>query len=245
MSSVIYAIVFNGKVLEGHKIISVKAHLAKLLKADADQILKLFSGKQVVIKKTPDKAIALKYGTALKKVGADVRVRVIKSDAAATRKPRKAAPRSSPRPAKKAAGLSLAPNVGNIFDAVPETPSPDIDLSDLSMAEAGEGTLGEPVETITLDLDLSGLNLSEPGEGTLAEPHEEVPRLDAPDFGLDEPGAVLETIHEEVELLNPDTSRMSMAEAGADLLPEEEKQPEPKPRAPDISKIQLVSNVDS
>ena len=248
MSSVIYAIVFKGEILEGYQIISVKAHLAKLLKADATQIAKLFSGKQVVLKKTADKAVAIKYGTALKKVGADVKVRAIKSDVAPAQAPTKASDQATASPTAPTSptesSLSLAPNVGDIFDAVPETPSPDIDVSDMSIAAPGEGTLGEPHETVELDLDLSALNLSEPGEGTLAEPQEEVPKLDAPDFGLDEPGAVLETLKEEVELLNPDTSGMSIAAAGAELLPEEEREPEPEPEAPDISKIHLVTNFD-
>jgi hypothetical protein len=248
MSSVIYAIVFKGEVLEGYQVISVKAHLARLLKVNAGQIAKLFSGKQVVIKKTTDKAVAIKYGTALKKAGADVKVRVIKSNAVAARKPVRATPSQtrSPTTTPSAAdsGFILVPNIGDIFDAAPETPSPSIDLSDLSIAAAGEGTLGEPHETVELELDLSLLVLSEPGEGTLAEPQQEVPKLTAPDFGLDEPGAVLETLHEEVELLNPDTSSMSIAAAGVDLLPEEEKQSVPDPKVPDISDISLVTNFD-
>jgi hypothetical protein len=245
MGSVVYAIVFKGQVLEGFEIISVKAHLAKLLHADADQIAKLFSGKQVVIKKTADKAVAIKYGTALKKVGADIKVRVVKTAAAPAKKRAKRTPsRKAGAPAKET-GLSLVPNVGNIFDAPPETPAPSIDVSDLSLAEPGEGTLEEPKELVELDLDLTALILSEPGEGTLAEPQKEVPKLDAPDFGLDEPGAILETLQEEVEIVNPDTSSMSIAAAGADLLPEDEKEPEPEPEVPDVSKIHLASNFDS
>lgn len=245
MRSVIYVIVFKGEILAGHQIISVKAHLAQLLKADANQITRLFSGKQVVLKKTADKAVALKYGTALKKAGADVRVKVIKSDAIPARAPATTARtpgQAIPSPTPPTAAMRLVPNEGNIFDATPETPSPGIDLRELSLAEAGEGTLGEPRETVAADLDLSALNLSEPGKGPLAEPKEEAPKVDAPDFGLDAPGAVLETLHEEVELRNPDTSSMTLATAGADILPEEEKQPEPA--VPDTSKIHLVTNFD-
>lgn len=244
MSSVIYAIVFKGEILEGYQLISVKAHLARLLKADANQITTLFSGKQIVLKKTADKAVALKYGTALKKVGADVRVKVIKSAAVPARTTDQAIPSPTPQSSSPATALSLAPNEGNIFDATQETPSANIDLSELSLAEPGKGTLGEPHETVTLEMDLSALNISEPGEGNLAEPKEDAPKVDAPDFSLDAPGALLETLHEEVELLDPDTSSMTMAIAGADLLLEEEKKPEPAPAALDTSKIHLETNFD-
>ena len=83
MSSVTYAIVFSGQIVDGFQPISVKAHMAKLLKLDAEKMAILFSGKQVVIKRTPDKEQAVKYGTALKKIGADIKVKVIKSDAPA------------------------------------------------------------------------------------------------------------------------------------------------------------------
>jgi hypothetical protein len=268
MSDVIYAITFKGEILEGHQIISVKAHLAKLLKVGPDQMAKLFSGKQVVLKKTPDKAIAIKYGSALKKVGADVKVKVIKAAVdAPAQQPAKPAtiptpssgkiPAPAARPAATqakipspqapqsvAGNFELAPNEGNIFDPTPETPAPEINLDALSLAEAEEGVLTEPKEEVVLDLDLSELHLAEAGEGLLVEPEPEAPKIEAPDFGLDEPGAMLETLHEEVELVNPDTSGLTLALAGSDLLPEEEKEPEPAPEAPDTSKIHLVPNFD-
>jgi hypothetical protein len=67
--SVSYAIVFNGQIIDGFQIISVKAHLAKMLKASPEKISALFSGKPVVIKRTTNKQTAIKYSTALKKVG--------------------------------------------------------------------------------------------------------------------------------------------------------------------------------
>ena len=99
MSSIIYAIVFSGEVVEGFQIISVKAHLAKMLKADVQKMTTLFSGKQVVLKRTTSKEEAIKYGTALKKVGANVRVKAIKVE-------------TPPPTAQDASGLSLAPNTG-------------------------------------------------------------------------------------------------------------------------------------
>lgn len=39
MGNVLYAIVFKGEIIEGFKPISVKAHMAKLLKADVDKMI--------------------------------------------------------------------------------------------------------------------------------------------------------------------------------------------------------------
>jgi hypothetical protein len=122
---------------------------------------------------------------------------------------------------------------------------PDVDTSGLSMKEVGEGLLAEPAEEMTLDLDLSDISMAEVGEGTLGEPKEEVEEVEAPDFGMDEPGAMLETLKEEVELLDPDTSALSMAEAGSDLLNPEDRDQGPEPEAPDTSSIQFETNPDS
>lgn len=253
MSQVTYAIVFNGQILEGFQPISVKAHMAKLLKADADKMAALFSGKQVVIKRTADKAEAARYGTALKKVGADIKVKVIKGEApaakpAATPKPAAApaatsAPAATPAPAVPAGDMSLAENVGNIFDAKEPEPAPEIDLSALSVAANDGSPLVAPTDYERADIDLSEYSVADNDGGNLFEHEsEDVPEVDVPDFGLDEPGAVLETLKEEVEPVQVNTMGMTLAMAGSDLLEPEERDQGPDPVAPDTSKIHLVPN---
>jgi hypothetical protein len=213
MSSVVYAIVFKGQILEGFETFSVKAHLAQMMNADAAKMATLFSGKQIVLKRTEDKQQAVKYGSALKKVGADVTVRVIKGQQASA-----AGRGATPAGSAEEGSITLAPNTGNLVEAKAEVPPPDLDLSGLSIADAGQGTLGEP--------------------------REEMAKVEAPDFGLDAPGALLETLTDEVELLNPDTSDLSMADAGTDLLDPADRDQDPAPQAPDTSNIQLESNSD-
>lgn len=249
MSSVIYAVVFKGDLVDGFQPVSVKAHMAKLMKADAKKIAVLFSGKQIVLKKTADKAQALKYGSALKKVGADVKIKILKDQPAPAlkpvpKRPARSRPEPAAAPAAGAGDFSLALNEGNIFDEAPETPPLDIDLSAMSMAEAGADLVEEHAEEVTVDLDLSEYRVAEADEGPLAEPAPEAPKVDAPDFGLDEPGAVLETLKEEVEEVNPDTSGISMAPAGSDLIDEDEKEKGPEPVVPDTSQIKLVVTFD-
>ena len=269
MASVTYAIVFNGEIVEGFEIISVKAHMAKMLKADADKMQTLFSGKPIVLKRTADKAEAAKYGTALKKVGANVRVKIIKSDAAAqpakpkaatpgaegikpptgkaptAKAPKAKAPQAKAPAAKEPAGdFSLRPNEGNLFEPEPEVEAPELDLRGFSVAENDGEPLIEPKVYEEADIDLSEFSVAENDGSPIVEPSPEHEKVEAPDFGLDEPGAVLETLKEDVELLDPDTSGMSLAFPGTDLLNEDEKAP-PPPKGPDTSKIKLVSNFDT
>lgn len=284
MTSVTYAIVFSGDIVEGFQLISVKAHMAKLLKADAAKMQTLFSGKPVVMKRTADKAEAAKYGTALKKVGADVKVRIIKptEPAQQTASPQASAPQSVQQSAQQAAPLAKAPqakapqakrdqsssqsasqksdsatdavtdvnfslkeNDGNLFDAAPEAPTVELDLSAFALAENDGSPIIAPSEEVErLELDLSALSVAENDDTPLSVPEPDVEKVQAPDFGLDELGAVLETIKESIDPVDPDTSGMSLAFPGTDLLNDDEKDPGPAPVSPDTSKINLVPNFD-
>jgi len=251
MSSVIYAIVFKGEIIEGFQPISVKAHMAKLLRADGDKMKALFSGKQIVIKRTADKQEAAKYGGALKKIGADVKVRIIKTDAPSAQKaPQPAEKELAPQTAEKTAtvdtsGISLAPNEGYIIEPSTPPPAPDVDISGISVAENDGTPLIEATEQERANLDLSEYSIRENDGSPLVEASdEEVPVIEVPDFGLDEPGAVLETLPDERESLNPNTMGMTLAMAGSDMLEPEERDQEPVPEAPDTSAINLVPNFD-
>jgi hypothetical protein len=252
MAGPTYAIVFSGEIVEGFQVISVKAHLAKMLKASPEKMQVLFSGKPIVLKRTADKAEAAKYGSALKKVGADVKVKIIKGDASATGQAPAAnkAPAANiqPTPDQAAAtpqapdtsALSLAPNEGNIVEPAPQPEAPELDLSGISLAENDGSPLVEPGPEVEVDIDVSSISIAENDGSPLVAPKPEVPKVAAPDFGLDEPGATLETLKEEVEEVNPDTSSMSLAFPGSDLLSPEEKDQGPPPEPPDTSKLSVV-----
>ena len=261
MAETTYAIVFNGEIVDGFQAISVKAHLTKMLKAPPEKMKVLFSGKPIVLKRTTDKAEAAKYGSALKKVGANVKVKIIKANAnqpapaVAATPATPAAPSTPSTPSTSAtlsaleqrqsppdtSNLSLAPNVGNIVDPRPEAPAPDIDLSSISLAENDGSLLVEPTPEVEVNIDVSSISIAENDGSPLVEPSVPTPKVDAPDFGLDAPGAMLETLNEEVEALNPDTSSMSLAFPGSELLNPEEKDQGPPPKAPDTSKLSVVA----
>lgn len=197
-----YAVVFSGGIVDGFTVISVQTHLARILKLDATRMASLFAGKAVVLKRTADKAEALRYGGALKKVGADISIKIIKAPVA------KAAE----------AGFSLAANTGNLFE--PTTPPPP------------------------MQVDIRGLSLL-PNNGTpLVAASPPAPRVAAPNFTLDAPGARLDTIKAERPLIRPNISGLSLAFPGGDLLTPEERQKAPPPSPPDVSNIHLASQFD-
>ena len=209
MSGETYAIVFNGGIVEGFAADTVKAQLAKLLKTDAKKTSALFSGKQIVLKKTTDRAEAAKYGKALKKVGADVKIRIIKAGAAATAAPVKpAAALSTPAaalskpaaaPPKPAAALPK-PAAALAAETPSEPEAPVIDTSGISLAP-NEGDLFDPVpRAVTPEIDLSSFSVTENDDRPLAEPSEEVVvELDLSEFSVkDNDGTALVEHEDEV-----------------------------------------------
>ncbi len=201
--SEIYAIVFKGDIVEGHDPDTVKAQVSKLLKADEKKTAALFSGKQIVLKKTADKQEAAKYGKVLKKVGADVKIRIVKGDA--------------PKPEAKPAFQAADPPVFQKADppafqkadapaaepAQEPTPTPEpvaasepepvaeeapvVDTSGISLAPQ-EGNIVEAApEAEAPDLDLSGMEVAEMDETFLAEPTEEIEvELDLSEYSVSE-----------------------------------------------------------
>ncbi len=282
MSGEIYAIVFKGAIVEGFTADAVKSQLAKILKIDIKKTAALFSGKQIVLKKTTDRAEATRYGKALRKVGADVGIRVVKAASRNTGHVRAfhtadqpptqqltAEARSSEvsvselpeseRTASKSAaaeravsevpvvdtsGITLALNEGDLFDPVPKVASPEIDLSRLSVAENDGTPLVEPADPIVITMDLSEFSIKDnDGTALVEHPDQHISKVAVPDFSLDAPGALLETLPKEKARLHPSTTGITLAIAGAALLANEPPQP-PAPAAPDTSNINLAPNID-
>ena len=259
MSSETYAILFKGGVVDGHDPAAVQAQLARLLKLNPQKTKALFSGKQIILRKTADKAEAAKYGKALKEAGADVKIKVIQAEAGVASNPIESKHvATEPGPAQPEApvaetaertidtsSITLAPNVDNLFDPIPVAEAPDLDLSEYVVAENDGSFIVEPTEAIEVEIDLFAYTVTDNDGSDLFEAEEvATPDIDVPDFGLDEPGAVLETLQEDKEILSPNTMGMNLAIAGANLIEEDEKPTEPPPRTPDTSGINLVPNFD-
>ena len=248
MDAITYAVVFSGGVMEGFAPVSVKAHIAKMLKVDAAKMANLFSGKPVVIKRTPDKTEALRYGHALRKIGADVSIKVLKSVPA---KPAAsdAAPASAPQRQNSLTNtfpeFSLAPNDGNLFDPAPARDPVQVDTSKIALAENEHSPLAPPRKQTPVNVDISGLSVLENDGSPLVPAANAVAKLPAPNFEIDEPGTILDTSQDDRPKISPDTSGLSLAFPGSDLLNSEERKPEQARVKPDISRLKLVARFDT
>ncbi len=175
MSQNSFAVVFNGKLVEGAEIDQVKRNVAALFKVDVAKVERLFSGATVAIKKGVDEQTATKYRAALHKAGAICRV----VDTAAKATPAQEAPSKSS--ALEGAVLD-AP--GTVLVEHEEVAAPQIDTSGMSMDAVG-AELTEHEEVAPLQVDTSSMRMDEPGV-TLVE-HEETPEpeIDTSRLSLD------------------------------------------------------------
>eukprot|EP01031_Cornospumella_fuschlensis_P005379 gene5379-6699_t len=73
MSDARYKIVFEGELMPGAALETVKENLAKLFKSDASKIDSLFGGRPVALKRDLEEVEADKYLAALQRAGAQVR----------------------------------------------------------------------------------------------------------------------------------------------------------------------------
>ncbi len=93
-----------------------------------------------------------------------------------------------------------------------------------------------------LDVSLRASQLSSNDASPVAAPAPAVAKIDAPDFGLAAPGAVLETIADNRVPVNPEISGISLAFLGGDLLNPDERDNTPPPPMPDIIQLSLKSS---
>jgi uncharacterized Tic20 family protein len=87
MSEKLYNLEFSGQIIPGWDIDEVKDNLAKLLKANEEKILKLFSGDRFLIKKNVDQQTVIKINNVLKDAGADCTISQVADSSAMTPPP--------------------------------------------------------------------------------------------------------------------------------------------------------------
>jgi len=87
MSEKLYNLEFSGQIIPGWDIDEVKDNLAKLLKANEEKILKLFSGDRFLIKKNVDQQTVIKINNVLKDAGADCTISQVADRSAMTPPP--------------------------------------------------------------------------------------------------------------------------------------------------------------
>lgn len=255
MEQPLFDIMFNGELVEGTDTKTAKQNLAKLFKSTPESMDKLFTGKPQVLKRGVDKAEALKYKAALHKAGVLARFKAHQTDTTDTAPPppsQATAPQIAAKPASQTAPTeqsntadedwSLAPTGSELLKANEKKPivNADIDTSSIKLVSAFMEPVVEQREAPPAP-DTSHFSVAGVGEDLLAEKPEAPPPLplDLDSLSLAPAGSDLEELHYGLPEVNPDTSYLSIAEAGADLLEGQQKQEPPPP--PDTSHLRIKS----
>lgn len=217
-------LVFYGKLVSGQCESEVKQNVAKLFKASAGQVERMFTGQRVVIRNKLDLETAKKYRQAMLSRGAECTVEIMGQpgvDALAS------APSSSPSPES-----NLVPPVASA-DPLPATEHVQAaSQSQAATSKSAEGTSSATGTASNID-NPSGLTIAgDKVDGILA----------GTDFSLDPVGSRLSeapVIAEEVELQT--LKGVSVLPPGSDLKDPEEQ---PPVSVPDTSHLSIKADDD-
>lgn len=239
MSIPTFVVVFSGNVLDGFDLTEVKERMSSMIRADEEKIAALFSGRTIVIKRSTNKEEVYKVMTALKAVGADVRIRLIQEQAVDTEtNDNNQGAQIDPSDSS----LSLSPNVGYLVEPSNQAPAPVLDLSGLTITELNDDLPRQSRNPDRVTIDTSALSLRANDGSPLVEPSLTAPPIASPDFILDEPGSLLDTSPRESAAVFPDTSALSMRGMQGNLLEDAEKSGPVTQAKPDTSHLQTTDS---
>lgn len=234
-----FDIYLTGRLAPGLTPAAASERLAQLFRSTPESMRSLVSGKPQLLKKAVDQATAQKYRETLQRAGLEVAIQAAEVTAPAPE------PVSTPSAAAAASALSLAPYGSDVLSAA-ERPQPivaEIDTNYLSLAPQvfAPGVPTGTASTAAAAALAAQFTLA-PAEGDLLRPEEKMAQpaqvVEAPDLTLAEPGALLETLHEEVIWMVPDIGALTLAPAGESLLTGTEIVAPPTP--PDTSHLHLA-----
>ncbi len=222
-----FELVFEGQIVDGLALATVKANMARLFKASDEKIVKMFGSSRVVLKNKLDKATALKYQAVLKKNGAICKIAAMRpmgavtgsSEARSVKRAPSGEPAAVARPASAhgKASFTLPDDKPPVSSRL--RPSPGTRTSQLPIA--GE-KVDEILAGVGVDLAPVGVLLGERKKEVRAP---ELKHLDA--ISLAPAGVDLER-HKEVEApLFAHIDRISVAPVGSDLVDAKELPPLP------------------
>ena len=242
-----FLVVFTGQYLEGCAPMDVETAMSDALNLSLPQREKIFSGKPIVLKRTSNKAAALSLGQQLKAFGADIRIKIEQDDAVKSTQGSKEAEQvdtgnhsapptdavSTPdahsgESGRDSGGLSLAAQEGFIVTPQEPAESPVVDLSHLDVLSVDAGPLPTGLQE-RREIDTSTMSLRDnDGRPLIDENPTDAEPVVAPDFGLDEPGAILPALDSPPLVEAPDTSRLTIREDAGNLVdPSELERSEP------------------
>lgn len=212
-----YSVYFDGQVIAGHDVGSVREKLAKVFNADQPTLDKLFSGTLQLIKRGCDAATAQKYKAAMERAGA---VAIIKPETAAAA-PATAAARPMTA-AQRIAALAAAPDETRFMQA-PAAPAVSTEAESstggIALAPAGTEVLRahERATPTVRDVDTSGLAVDSTA-GRLSDIPPEPPA--APDtnhLSMGDVGERIPNLESGLEPLFPDLEGLELSAPGTDF----------------------------
>lgn len=226
-----YDIFFRGEALEGASLISVKAHIGKLFKADEAKLAHLFSGKVIALKKQLSKEDALKYQQLFKKAGAKIYIKASQVEtpkqaqqtptapASTTKAEPKAAPADSNTTQTATSAMSILPAGSDVLNDDEKTSidAVDVDTSGISLGDDNT-PLEAPKPETTNAPDVSHLSAADVGSD-MQDSYTETPELEVSldHLNLAETGSDMQDNYQEIAELNIDLSHLDVAEAGTDI----------------------------
>ncbi len=252
-----YRLIFAAEVAPDQHAAVVKRRLQKALKLNDEQLAQMFAGTPLVVKKTPDRAVAAKWQAVFKSAGARLRVKVEQAaepdPKRVTLKERVAAHQKAAVKTRKDAlpdivagaaaklwrlfpvgSFLLQPTERRVEEATEITPA-EFELADAG-ATLGEARAPEPAPKV----DIAGWTLAEVGErlGVSEQALEEL-SLDI-EFDLADAGAQLvEPAAPPVAVVDIDAVSFDVADVGATM----DQAPETvAPPPPDTSRLSVVSD---
>lgn len=250
----LYDVIFNGQIVSGESIDQVKENLARLFKANEATIEKLFSSKNIAIKKSITEQKANTYLQAMQNAGALAKLRLVENIELINLAPpppinyyeeEEYAPPPPAEVTNAADPLGIKPASQWKLDAlgsrmskpkrVSKKPLPMTEHLDLAPPMSDVGQAKHSVEAVTPDI--SQLNMAETG-AQLSDSTQKSPPP-APDVSHLDIAAVGENMGQatvDKELQNPDISQYELAETGSDMG---QLQKEKELLDPDISHLEL------
>ena len=234
-----YDIYFTGKIAEGVSEQAARQNLADLFNTSVDKIARLFNGKPQLLKRGMDKASTVKYKQAFEGAGLVIAFKKIAVTAPPPMTKAAVADENVQNPGI-AGALTLAPAGSDVLRAEErrQVAAVDIDTSNIKLASAFM-TTAETKQAAPAAPDTSHISVAETGADLLAEK----PAAPAPlEFNFDDisvapAGSDMQQLHEDLPLPELDISGITLAEPGADILPDKPQQPAPV--TPNIDHLSL------
>lgn len=175
-----FDIYFRGQLLPGQDPEKARTDLARLFRADTDQVARLFSGKSIRIKRGVDANTAGEYRARLRKIGALVDIKPSECGAV---DPGPDNPPSQGVEVSEGPRLKLMPaRTGSLTDCAPPPPAPpSFAFEGLSLAQVGTDLDDRPAHPVA-QFKTDHLSALPSNSGSLLDCAEEKPAQPIPDI---------------------------------------------------------------